>query len=56
LLIYFSRRVCYKNETFQQQRAATKKRKLFLTDSRMGLFGNGRVQGSGEKNIAQNVS
>jgi hypothetical protein len=56
LLIYFSRRVCYKNDAFQQQRAGIKKRKLFLTDNRMGLFGSDRGQGSGERNIIQNVS
>jgi len=40
----------------QQQRAGIKKRKLFLTDIRMGLFGSDRGQGSGEKNVIQNVS
>jgi hypothetical protein len=55
-LIYFSRRVCYKNDTFQQQCAGIEKRKLFLTNNRMGLFGGERGQGSSEKNITQNVS
>jgi hypothetical protein len=56
LVDFYPRRVCYKNDTFQQRRAGIKKGKLFLTDNRMGLFGSDRGQGSGERNIIQNVS
>jgi hypothetical protein len=56
ILIYFPRRLYYKKDTVRQQYAGIKKRKLFLTDSRMGLFGSDRGQGSGETNIIQNVS
>jgi hypothetical protein len=52
--LFFSSRVL-KKDTFQQQRAGIKKRKLFLADNRMGLFGSDRCQGSGERNIIQNV-
>jgi hypothetical protein len=55
-LLYFSCRVCYKKDTLQQQCAGIKKRKLFLTDSRMRLFGSDRGQGSGEKKVIRDIS